>query len=430
MTQALRSSLRFILDLTTDLAVTLRNRWRWFLRGVVEGEPTLTVGVDVLPIFDNMTGVGWYVWNLLQELDRRDDGIRFNLYGPVFLGPEDRTAPAVPGSRAMRLRLHRLPSDFVLPLGLTLGFLRTVVEPVLRTLDGNDLFFVPSLARHQSRVPVGRTRVTTVHDLGFHLRPDLINPDHLLFLRQSLPDALFRSERLIALSDATANALEEHLGISRRRIHRIHEGLDPLFLDARDEDEAVVEGRYLLFVSTLEPRKNVLAVIHAFELVKRWGYPGRLVLVGDWGWQPEPIRQRIFSSPACDAILHLGYVPNSKLPALYRNADALLYPSWLEGFGLPVLEAMASGTPVVTSGQSAMPEVGGPAAVYVNPESPHGIASAVAALLEDPSHRLRLIERGLERARRFSWDAAAAATVATLRQAAGQDCDDPDEHRV
>jgi alpha-1,3-rhamnosyl/mannosyltransferase len=108
----------------------------------------------------------------------------------------------------------------------------------------------------------------------------------------------------------------------------------------------------------------------------------------------------------------------------------LLFPSWLEGFGLPLLEAMASGTPVVTSGASAMPEVAGPAAVYVDPSSPHGIASAVDALIADPQHRQRLIELGRSRVARFSWDRAAAATAQVLRQAAGLASTGDDEYRV
>ena len=116
--------------------------------------------------------------------------------------------------------------------------------------------------------------------------------------------------------------------------------------------------------------------------------------------------------------------------SLYRHADALLFPSWIEGFGLPLIEAMACGTPVITSGTSAMPEIAGPAAVYVDPASPHGIASAVAALRADTHHRERLVALGRERAAKFSWDRAAEATAAVLRQAAGLPTDGPDEFRA
>ena len=174
----------------------------------------------------------------------------------------------------------------------------------------------------------------------------------------------------------------------------------------------------------------MLALLQAFRLIVSWGYPGHLLLVGRWGWRTEAIRRELEGSPVSGRIEHLDYVERETLPTLYRRADALLFPSWLEGFGLPILEAMACGTPVVTSGRSAMPEVAGPAAVYVDPESAHGIASAVSSLLEDPDHRERLGRLGRERARRFSWDDAAAASAQVLRQAAGLEATGDDEYRV
>jgi len=246
-----------------------------------------------------------------------------------------------------------------------------------------------------------------------------------------MPTARYHTHRFIVVSDATRTDLLTFFPVSPRRVHTIHEGLDPTF--SQESDVALphgVEPPYLLFVSTLEPRKNVLGVLRAFELLHRWGYPGQLVLTGRWGWHTEEIREFLEKSPARDRILHLDYVSRKQLPTLYRGADALLFPSWLEGFGLPILEAMACGTPVVTSGRSAMPEVAGPAAVYVDPGSPHGIASAVSALLEDDSHRQRLAELGRQRVTAFSWERAAAATAQVLRQAAGLPATGDDEYRA
>ncbi len=174
----------------------------------------------------------------------------------------------------------------------------------------------------------------------------------------------------------------------------------------------------------------MVGVLRAFALLAQWEYPGSLVLVGRWGWRTEGLRQEMEASPVRDRIVHLDSVERWQLPEVYRRADALLFPSWLEGFGLPILEAMACGTPVVTSGRSAMPEVAGPAAVYVDPGSPAGIASAVASLLADEDHRERLAALGRERAASFTWDAAAAATAQILRQAADLPPSGPDEYRV
>jgi glycosyltransferase involved in cell wall biosynthesis len=432
MARSLRSSAKFVGHVLRDVAGSLRRRWSRWRRRVVDGDEGVVVGVDVYPFFERMTGVGWYAWNLLASLDRVDAGLECNLYGPTFLAPQDPAPPAMPGTTTMRLRTHHLPADFLLPHGATLSLLRHVVEPLLKLLDANDVLFAPNFFLHRDQLPFGPTCVATVHDLAFRARPDTVAPETLAELERRLPETLFRCERLIAVSESTADGLEEYLDVSRRRVHTIHEGLDPAFGAGTGstptlDDDAIP---YLLFVSTLEPRKNVTGVLRAFRLLAEWGYPGRLVLVGRWGWRTESIRAELESSPVRDRIVHLDYVERNRLPSLYAQADALLFPSWIEGFGLPILEAMACGTPVVTSGSSSMPEVAGPAAVYVDPSSPHGIASAVSALLDDEHHRARLITLGRERVQRFSWDRAAAVTAEVLRQAAGMPPRGADEYRV
>jgi len=429
----LYATLAFLLHLARDIAGTFAARWRRFQRRVALGEDVAAVGVDVFPFFERMTGVGWYEWNLLAALDRRDDGLTFNLYAHTFLAPDEPAPRAMPGSHHMRLRLHQLPDGLLLPIRPTIAVLRGVLEPLLRVLDGNQVLFAPNFFPHRSQLPFGRSTVATVHDLAFAVMPQTVAPETLAELADHLPTALFRAERLIAVSDATAGDLAEYLGVCPRRVHTIHEGVDPSFLAEADDDSetaASLPERYLLFVSTIEPRKNVLTLLHAFRLIANWGYGGTLLLVGRWGWRTDEIRRELETSPVRDRIDHLDYIGREALPTLYRRADALLFPSWLEGFGLPLLEAMACGTPVVTSGRSAMPEVAGPAAVYVDPESAHGIASAVSSLLEDADHRERLARLGRERARRFSWDDAAAATAQVLRQAAGLEVTGDDEYRV
>ncbi|HHQ47588.1 MAG TPA: glycosyltransferase family 1 protein [Acidobacteria bacterium] len=421
----------FFLNIARDLAGTFLNRWRRFQRRTVEGEAVAAVGVDVYPFFERMTGVGWYEWNLLAALDARDDGLFFNLYAHTFLAPDEPGAPPMPGARSMRLRIHHIPPGFLLPVRPTILFLRAFVEPVFKFLDGNDVLFAPNFFPHPTQDGHGRALVATVHDLAFAALPDTVAPVTLADLRRHIPAARYHTDRFIVVSDATRAELLEYFPVSPRRIHTIHEGVDPTFAEgAGDGLPEEVETPYLLFLSTLEPRKNVLGVLRAFELLHRWGYPGRLVLAGRWGWHTEALQEALERSPARDRIVHLDYVPREGLPALYRHADALLFPSWLEGFGLPIVEAMACGTPVITSGRSAMPEVAGPAAVYVDPASAHGIASAVSSLLADHNHRDHLAEQGRRRAAAFSWERAAGATAQVLRQAAGLPAAGEDEYRA
>jgi len=332
----------------------------------------------------------------------------------------------------MRLRTHQVPENFLFPVRPSLWLLRHVVEPVLCLLDGNDVIFAPNFMPPRRQRFFGRRTVITVHDLAFVVMPEMVAPETLENLRLRFPKTLRKAERIIAVSGATAGDLVEHCGVDRNRIHTIHEGLDPHFaVVAQDpEPDASLPEDYLLFVSTIEPRKNVIGVLRAFALLAEWGYPGRLVIVGRWGWHTETIRDVLEASPVRDRIIHLDYVDRDRMAAVYGQARAMLLPSWLEGFGLPILESMACGTPVVTSGRSAMPEVAGPAGVYVDPESAHGIATGVSSLLEDADHHERLQRLGRERARRFSWADAAAATANVFRRAAGRRLNGPDEYRV
>ncbi|MEN8164864.1 MAG: glycosyltransferase family 1 protein, partial [Acidobacteriota bacterium] len=287
-------------------------------------------------------------------------------------------------------------------------------------------FFMP-----RSQLPFARTVVATVHDLAFKALPDTVNQATLAELDRNFSTTLAKSDLLIAVSEATALDVTTHLGIGRERIRVIHEGVDPNFPGENVPDHpADLPSPYVLFVSTLEPRKNVGGVLEAFAEAVDRGYRGHLVLVGRWGWRTEGIRQALEGSKVRDRILHLDYVERHELAGLYAHADVFLFPSWLEGFGLPLLEAMACGTPVVTSNRSAMPEVAGSAAMCVDPADPSAIASALMKLIDDPGHRRALSEAGRRRAALFSWDEAAAATAQVLRQAAGLEQTGSDEYRV
>ncbi len=432
MLGSLRSTVAFFVDVARDVLGTFRMRWRRYYRRATNCQQVVVVGVDIFPLLEHKTGIGWYEWHLLSELDKRDDDIEFNLYGHTFLAPDEQAPPEMPGSRHLRLRTHQLPSGFLLPIRPTILALRGVVEPLLRILDNNDLMFAPNFFLARTQLPYTKRLVSTVHDLAFVALPKTVAPETLRELRRFLPDTLFHADRLIAVSDATKHDLVEFLGAQPHRIHTIHEGVDPSFAAMKDEHHAIdqVSGPYLLFVSTLEPRKNVVGVLRCFSHLVKWGYPGSLVLVGRWGWKTEAIVDELANHPARDRIIHLDYINRESLPKLYRNSDALLFPSWLEGFGLPLLEAMICGTPVVTSGQSSMPEIAGSAAIYVDPSRPFGIASAVAALLDDPQHRERLIAAGKKRAAQFSWKNAAAATAQVILQTGGLSANESDEYRV
>jgi glycosyltransferase involved in cell wall biosynthesis len=430
MRRRLAVTLAFFGHLLRDLAGTLAARLRRQWRRAVNGDEVLAVGVDAFPFFDYMAGVGWYEWNLLRHLSEVDPAIELHLYAHTFAAPDEPPAPPLPEGRRIRFRFHHLPSGFLLPIGPTVAVLRAIVEPLLLALDGVDVYFAPNFFPPRRHGAAQRRLVITVHDLAFRRLPLTVRRVTREDLERQLLPALAAADGIIAVSQATADDLHELLGVGERRIHVIHEGVDGAFGAPGGALPAGLPKRFLLFVSTLEPRKNVTGLLAGFERAVGDGYPGDLVLVGRWGWRTEAARRAFADSPVRDRLHHLDTLDRPALNTVLHRAEALLFPSLLEGFGLPVLEAMACGLPVITSNRSSLPEVAGEAALYVDPDDPASIAAAIGRLAGEPALREGLAEAGRRRAARFTWDNAAAATASVLRRAAGMPQPYPDAYRV
>jgi glycosyltransferase involved in cell wall biosynthesis len=233
------------------------------------------------------------------------------------------------------------------------------------------------------------------------------------------------ASRIICVSSYTGERLAERFPATRDRIRVIGEGVDDRFRPQPEgavrsfRDSYALDRPYVLFVGVLEPRKNLDRLVRAYELaVARTGAPHLLVLIGAIGWKQEAALRAIEQSPLSDRIRLLGYVPERHLPAAYSGADAFLYPSLHEGFGLPPLEAMACGVPVLTSNVTSLPEVVGDAAICVDPSDVEAIAWELERLLSDTALRAQLAARGLRRAQEFCWDKVAERTMAVYEEAA------------
>jgi glycosyltransferase involved in cell wall biosynthesis len=409
----------FFLHLLRDLVGTFVARMRRSYQRHVLGREVYAVGVDIFPFFERLTGVGWYEWNLLSMLPDLDDGIEIRLYAHAFAAPGESSPPPLPSAPRLRFRYHHMPAGFLLPVRPTLALLRAVVEPLLLFLDGNDVYFAPNFfvpRRHGAAV---NGLVPTVHDLAFLCLPETVQRETLENLRRHLPRTLFAAERIIAVSAATAGDLARLAGVRSQRVHVIHEGVDPRITTSAAVAPHGLPARYVLFVSTLEPRKNVLGLLDGFARAVALGYDGGLVLVGRWGWHTEAAQAALAASPVRGRIVHLDYLERDELAATLQNAEALILPSLLEGFGLPIVEAMACGVPVIASKTSSLPEVAGEAALYVDPARSWEIGDAIVALASDPTLHATLAAAGRVRAARFRWEDAARATVAVLRHVAG-----------
>jgi glycosyltransferase involved in cell wall biosynthesis len=269
--------------------------------------------------------------------------------------------------------------------------------------------------------------VLTVHDLTFFDHPEWHEKVKVAYFRPMIRAATKRSEVLVAVSAGTARRLEEVLA-PEAQVITIPHGVDhDRFSAAPDDGDADrlrglgVRPPYVAFVGTMEPRKAVPTLVEAFSRLAA-GHPDlRLVLAGRDGWGTEAVRAAVAASGFATRILRLRWVPDGSLPALLRHAEVVAYPSFEEGFGLPALEALACGAPLVTTAGSPMAELAGDAALTIPPGDPDVLAKAIESLLADPDRRDDLRKLGPEVAARCTWEASAQRHLWAYRLAADAD---------
>jgi glycosyltransferase involved in cell wall biosynthesis len=349
-------------------------------------------------------GTGTYIRELLPALTKADPSLEIRAFHARFDSP---APPALAGYDPVELR-RDIRSLY--PRWNVLGR-----PPLTPPLDGLDVLHAPSPAA----IPPperGQRLVVTVHDLAFRLFPQMFPPVWRATFRLGLRRAAARADAIIAVSRNTAADLARLTRTDPGRIHVIPLAASlPWAANAVDLEATLerlkVPQPYILFVGTLEPRKNLVRLVRAYRRAMTRGLSHALVLAGPLGWRSERL-QRELKVPGAGEIFLTGRLGARDLDALFRGADAFVYPSVYEGFGLPVLEAMARGVPTIVSSSSALPEVAGDAAIAVDPRSVRALAEAVARVLGDPSERERLSEAGLARAEQFSWERTARATIA------------------
>lgn len=286
----------------------------------------------------------------------------------------------------------------------------------------NRLYFFPSYVGE----PLARSPyVPVIFDFGFLKHPGTLQGRDHLFLKRYVPSTLRRASRIVVISDFMKNDLHQAFGVSLERIVVVRPAVDHGIFKA-DIPEAVrkavrkkygLDGGYIFSLSTLEPRKNFVRLIEAYASLPgdiRAGFP--LVIAGGKGWKNKDIFDRVARLGVEKQVRFPGYVDEEDRAPLYREATMFALPSLYEGFGLPVLEAMACGTPVLTSPGGALPEAGGEAVLYVDPLDSESIARGISSLLTQPDLRGRLSQAGLKRAAEFEWKTGALTLEALFRQ--------------
>lgn len=278
-----------------------------------------------------------------------------------------------------------------------------------------DLLFVPA---HVLPLVHPRRTVVTVHDLGYLYYPRAHPPLRRLELHLSTLWNARVATRVIAVSRATRDDLICRYRVAPERVHVVYHGVSPRFRPTHDPGACAryrLPARYLLYLGTLQPRKNLERLLAAYAQLPPGAPP--LVLAGGRGWYFERIARAVVAHGLQERVLFPGYIADADLPAVLSHAVAFVYPSLYEGFGMPLLEAMACGTPVIASRSSSLPEVVGDAGLLVDPLSVEALREAMERILGDAALREALSARGLERARTFSWERCAQETLAVFDQA-------------
>ena len=360
------------------------------------------ISIDVQPLLGNKCGIGQYIWNLIHGLAKVDSK---NSYYLSYFDTKFR------GGKVPLPGLNFIKSRFFLPARLMRKIWLNYSLPYYDSFFGKrDLyhfanFIIPPILK-------GKT-IATIHDLSFMRFPEFTTPRTLGYLRRNIENTLSLADAIFVDSDFTKDELMYFFKVSDKKVHRVHLSMGSDF----NPQNAVVK-KQILFVGTLEPRKNLPALFKAFELFlsRTKDLDFKLIIAGMKGWLYDDIYRSLAKNAFKDNIVLLDYVPDEALPRLYAESAVFVYPSFYEGFGIPVLEAMACGVPVIASRIASLPEIGGDAALWIDPKDSEGLADAIQKVLSDRELSKNLISKGLEQSKKFSWEKTARETLEVYKK--------------
>jgi glycosyltransferase involved in cell wall biosynthesis len=367
--------------------------------------------IDYTPAIQQHAGIGRYADELTRALLALDTGDIWQLF---YVDPEGRI-PTPPLDALPRTVLHQANKPWRLRVLLS-TYLRRGQD---RTIGATEIFhatdhLLPSL--HHTR------SVFTLHDLTPLIFPTAHTRLNRHYLQLMLPRFLRETDMIVAVSEATRRDVLARFSLPPQRVRVVHHGVNAHFKAVSPEagrqmrDKYRLPDRYILSVGTIEPRKNLIVLLEALHVLQQHDPELQLVIAGKRGWHSEPFFERLETLGLTDQVRLLGFVPDEELPTLYSLAEVFAFPSIYEGFGLPVLEAMACGAPVVCSNTSSLPEVARDAALLIAPEDGRGWIAALQQVLDNASLRTDLQQRGLRQAARFTWTQTAQQTLALYRE--------------
>ncbi len=363
----------------------------------------MRIGIDCRYLAEAPRGVGHYLLNILQQFANNEPKtIEFFLYTPkpIYYNPTQTNFVIRKGK---------------IPLPGTWWF-QTEGRNLIN-LDGLNSFWAPCDILPSGLAPY-IYKVLSVHDLTHIFFPQTMANYNRLIHKLFFGASLLRADHIITMSNYTKQMITDIYKINAEKISVIYEGVDPKFRPYEDKETNAVLARYqinrpyILSVGTLEPKKNYSILLRAFKALKvDWN----LVIIGKKGWKSQEVFSTIDELKIKERVKILGYIKNEDLPFFYNGAEIFVFPSLYEGFGLPLLEAMACGVPVICSNTSSLPEIGKDAVLYFNPYSVYELADLLIKLIGDAELQKTLRDKGIARAKEFLWQKTAQATLAILK---------------
>ncbi|MGR3292445.1 MAG: glycosyltransferase [Candidatus Scalindua sp.] len=379
-----------------DELLTLKKRFKSILK--ISERRNVRVGINASKAFDVHTGVGRYTSNLCRSILKIGSKNDYYFYAPGRMGNTMMTD--IGGTHLEKA------GAFIQNNTLRILW-EQIVLPIYSRKNRLDLFHYTDHAL--SLFQRTRPTIITVHDIAYVRFPDLLNKSRQIYKKRILKFSIEKADIIVACSFSTKRDIIEYYGIKKEKIKVVHLGVESRFCPISNVEEYRVKNKLpskiILNVGTLEPRKNVVSLIKAFKKLREKGFEDyKLVIAGDKGWLYKQIFEEVEDSDLKKEILFLGVVSDGDLPMLYNCADIFVYPSLYEGFGLPPLEAMACGIPVITSNTSSLPEVIGDAGIMVDPTDVTSLCENMYNLLKDRGLWYHMSSKGLERSKLFSWD--------------------------
>ena len=372
----------------------------------------MKIAIDVRTVLPNRSGVGNYVLNLVQNLRQVDPA-------PIYYFLAQKKNLSLLGNLAREQNpLLTIFSHENHPLS---DFWEHFILPVRLKKMGINVFHGPA-----SLIPFRKNHcglIVTIHDLVAFLFPETIPLKYGAYMRYLLRQAVKRADKIIAVSYHTQKDLIQILKVPSEKIVVIHEAPSPIFspydkkeAQARLKQRYGIAKKYIYHLGNIEPRKNLIDLLEAFTLVSQdLGNEYQLVVSGQKGWLTRSLSHFLKNYPAQDQVLFTGYVPMEHIPLFMNGAELFIFPSLYEGFGLPVLEAMSCGTPIISSNRSSIPEIVGSAGILVDPTDIQELADRIIGLLRNPEEKRRLSQLGKEQSALFSWHEAARKTLDVYR---------------